>query len=528
MIESGPLPPFLLEDADGVAWTFPEAELPTLVVFVKDDCPTCQLVMPVLDALHRVLAGRITLRVCGQTRDGNAKLESAHAPGFRVLDDSALKVAFAYGIDTVPTAFLADPRGEFDSALIGFVRSEWQTLCERLGGTAAVAAVDWDGLPEWRPGCGSLSVDPDIATRLQAEAENSPLRARRIEIASADDEFEFAFDQGFTDGLPIVPPTPERVLRMLAGTTRDPQSSLGPMPPNMGEVTIEKVAINAVMAGCRPDYLPVVIAALEAMLTDEYNIHGVMATTMGASPVLIVNGPIRHRIGMNMKLGALGQGNRANATIGRAVRLAVRNIGGAHPGGTERSTLGSPAKFTMCFAEWEERSPWSPLHIERGFDPGDSVVTVYTASSGPTLAVDQDSRTAAQLAGSFGLCMESAFHPKAHFHTDVLLVVCPEHVDTLQRDGWDKAAIRERIQAVTARSIDALTEDETSAVGFRRAMVDAMSAEDRARQLPKFRRPEDIHIVVAGAEAGKFSGVFHGWVTGETGSIAISRKIEDT
>ena len=200
---------------------------------------------------------------------------------------------------------------------------------------SATCAVDWDSLPSWRPGCGSLSVDPLHAERLKAEAENSPIRARRIEMGSQDDEFEFMFDQGFTDGLPVIPPTPQRVLRMLQGTSLDPQDVIATMPPNMAKVTVEKVAINAVMAGCRPEYLPVVLAAVDAVCTDEFNIHGVMATTMGASPVMIVNGPIRHLLKMNMGLGALGQGNRANATIGRALRLVIRNIGGAKPGGTD-------------------------------------------------------------------------------------------------------------------------------------------------------------------------------------------------
>ena len=123
---------------------------------------------------------------------------------------------------------------------------------------------------------------------------------------------------------------------------------------------------------------------------------------MGASPVLVVNGPIRHHIGMNMGLGSLGQGNRANLTIGRALRLVVRNVGGAKPGKTERSTLGNPMKLTMCFAEWEERNPWLPLHVERGFSRDESVVTVFTMSSGPTLIIDQDSRSASQLAGTLG------------------------------------------------------------------------------------------------------------------------------
>jgi hypothetical protein len=522
------LPAFLLQDEEGNAHTFPGSR-GALVCFVKEDCPTCNEVMPVLDALNRSVDGALDMLVAGQTREGNRRLKEQHGPGFPILDDSTLKVSFAFDIDTVPTLFLCDAQGVPERTLVGFVRDEWRELAELLAERAGASApsIDWDALPEWRPGCGSLSVDPVIADRLRAEAENGPLRARRIEIASQDDEFEFMFDQGFSDGLPLIPPTPERVVRMLSGTSRDPQEVVGVVAPNLGEATVEKVAINAVMAGCRPEYMPVVLAAMEAVCTDEYNIHGVMATTMGASPVMVVNGPVRHRLGMNMGLGALGQGSRANATIGRAVRLAIRNIGGARPGGTERSTLGNPMKFTMCFAEWEERNPWSPLHVERGFAPEDSVVTVFTMTSGPTLMVDQDSRSAAQLAGSLGLCLEAAFHPKAHYATEVLVVLCPEHVDTLLRDGFDKAAIRSRIQEVTARPIAELAEDPVSAVGFKKAAVDAMTPEQRARLLPKFRRDEDIHLVVAGSDAGKFSGAFHGWVTGEIGSISVSRKIEE-
>lgn len=523
------LPAFQLADAEGAGVTFPAGRR-SIVCFVKDDCPTCHLAMPVLDALHGAFGDEVDFFVAGQTADGNRALGEVFAPGFRILDDSSLKVSFAYDIDTVPSLFLSDGEGKLERMLIGFVREEWQSLSDELAAGSksnAQADVDWVSLPDWRPGCGSLSVDPLIADRLRAEAENSPLRARKIEIAPADDEFEFMFDQGFSDGLPLVPPTPERVMRMLSGTRRDPQEVLGVMPPNMGDVTVEKAAINAVMAGCRPEYLPVILTALEAVLTEEYNIHGVMATTMGASPVMVINGPIRERIGMNMKLGALGQGNRANATIGRAVRLAVRNIGGAKPGGTERSTLGNPMKFTMCFAEHEERSPWEPLHVERGFQPDDSVVTVFTMTSGPTLIVDQDSRKASQLAGSFGLSLEAAFHPKAHFATDALLVVCPEHVDTLIRDGYSKADIRARIQEVTARPLAELVENEVSAVGFKKAAFEAMDEEARKRLLPKFKTPEDIHLVVAGSDAGKFSGAFHGWATGEIGSIPVSKKIEE-
>ena len=499
-----------------------------LVCFIKEDCPTCKEVMPVLVALYERFAGAIDIQIIGQTAEGNKRLDSAFTPGFSLLDDSALKVSFAADIETVPTVYRTDVTGAVTDTLIGFVRDEWQDLLQRMSTEFASPEVqlDWQSLPQWRPGCGSLSVDPSNADRLRAEAENSPIRARKIAIGGQDDEFEFMFDQGFSDGLPLVPPTPERVLRMLEGTRRDAQEIVGVMAPNLGEVTIEKIAINAVMAGCKPQYMPVVIAAVEAISTDDYNVHGVMATTMGASPVIVVNGPIRHQIGMNMGLGALGQGNRANATIGRAVRLVIRNVGGAKPGQTERSVLGNPMKFTMCFAEWEERNPWQPMHVERGFDASDSVVTVFTMTSGPSLIVDQESRSADALAGTMGQTLEGIYNPKAHFATNCLLVVVPEHVDTLMRDNYSKADLRRRIQETSSRPTRELVGNDVSGAGLKPAAAAGMSEEALDRMMPKFRTEDDIHIVVAGGEAGKFSAAFHGWVTGSIGSIPVSRKID--
>jgi len=506
-----------------------DGRAPGLVCFVKDDCPTCHEVVPLLQSLHDQWGPSWPILLIGQTKDGNSKLVEKYNLTVPLLDDSSLQVSFDHDIDTVPSLFTVTADTARQNMLVGFVKAEWRALLEQ--GTALASqlqawSVDWDALPEWRPGCGSLSVDPLHADRLKAQASNSPLRARRLELGSADDEFEFMFDQGFSDGLPLVPPTPERVLRMLAGTKRDPQSLVAVVPPNLAEATVEKVAINAVMAGCLPAYLPVVIAALEAVCTDEFNIHGVMATTMGASPLLVVNGPVRHQLDMNMQVGALGQGNRANATIGRALRLAIRNIGGAKPGGTERSTLGNPMKFTMCFAEWEERNPWSPLHVERGFAADESVVTAFGMTSGPVLMVDQDSRSASQLGGSFGLCLDSTFHPRARGATEVLLVVCPEHVDTFSRDNYSKADLRARIQAVSAKPMRDLVEDEVSGVGLKAAKAVSLASDQLDRTLSKFRDDDNIHIVVAGSDAGKFSGAFHGWVTGNIGTIAVSRKID--
>jgi len=522
-------PAFALTDRAGDIHSFP-GHRPSLIAFIKEDCHTCNLAAPLLEAFHRAWGDKADVLVLGQSSDGNAILQERHGFTLPFLDDSACKTSFAWGFEIVPAVYWIGADGEVKTMLEGFVRTEWQGLeqaiCTDL--QSAPAAIAWTDLPEWRPGCGSEHLDPEIHDRLQAEADDSPIRSRRIEIASADDIAEFMFDQGFSDGLPLIPPTAERVIRMLAGTPRAPQDVVAIVPPNMAPVTVEKIAINAVMAGCKPEYLPVVIAAIEAVCTDEFNMHGVTATTMGASPVLVVNGPIRERIGMNMRLGALGPGSRANATIGRALRLVVRNVGGAQPGGVDRSTLSNPMKFTMCFPEWEEGSPWEPLHVERGFKAEDSVVTAFAMTSGPVQIVDQESRAPDQMGGTLGLGLESMFLSKIHrMHTDALLVVCPEHVATLMSEGpYSKARLRERIQAVTRRPLREMVANEVSGAGITLAMAAKMTEGQLDTPFSKFASEAYIHIVVAGSDAGKFSAAFHGWVTGPMGSVSVSRKIE--
>ena len=523
-------PSFELKDLDGDARAYPSSR-PTLLCFVKEDCETCNTAAPVIESLHRAYGTEADVWMISQTSEGSLILRDRHGLTLPILDDSDLKTSFAYDFSIVPALYWFSDGETVETAFEGFVKSEWQDLDVAVAVKleSERAGIDWDDLPDWRPGCGSKHLDPEIHDQLRAEAEDSPIRARKIEVASADDVAEFMFDQGFSDGLPLVPPTPERVMRMLSGTSRSPQDIVAQMPPNMGEATVEKIAINAVMAGCKPEYLPVVIAAIEAICTDEFNIHGVMATTMGASPVMVINGPIRERLGMNSGLMALGTGNRANATIGRAVRLAVRNIGGSKPGGTDRSTLGSPMKFTMCFAEREDRSPWAPLHVERGFEAEDSVVTLFAMTSGPVHIVDQESRAPDEIAGTLGLGLESMFLPKYHMMpVDALLVICPEHIDTLMRDGaYEKDRLRARIQEVTTRPLRDMVADDVSGAGMTRAAAANLSDEQLDNRVPKFAKPDHIHIVVAGSDAGKFSSAFHGWVTGPMGSQSVSRKIED-
>ncbi|KIN64272.1 Thiol-disulfide oxidoreductase domain protein [Sulfitobacter noctilucicola] len=520
---------FALKDLAGKRHEFSK-DRPALVCFVKEDCDTCNTAAPVLEAMHKAYGGAFEIMLVAQSGAQNAAFAARHNLTMPVLDDSDCKAAFDWDIESVPSVHWLDGDGDVKTAFEGFIRADWEKLVADLSVALDLPAaqVYWESLPAWRPGCGSKHLDPTIYDRLRAQADGSPIQARKIEVASDDDVAEFMFDQGFSDGLPLVPPTPERVMRMLSGTRRDAQDVVAVVPPNMGVATVEKIAINAVMAGCKPEYLPVVIAAVEAVCTDEFNVHGVTATTMGAAPVMIVNGPIRDKIGMNKGLGALGAGNRANATIGRALRLVVRNVGGASTGGVERSTHGNPMKFTMCFAEHEERSPWPALHVERGFDPEDSVVTVFAMTGGPVHIVDQTSRKPEQIAGSLGLGLEGVFLPKLrNLPVDAVLVVCPEHIDTLMRDGdYSKDRLRDRIQEVTTRPLSDIIVDENSGAGISQDAAYKLGPEKMAGSVPKFASKEHIHIVVAGSDAGKFSSAFHGWASGQVGSQSVSKKID--
>ncbi len=264
--------------------------------------------------------------------------EPGFPDGLAPIHDEDLSVSYHHDIETVPTLMRVKDGVEVERT-IGWSRPAWEAL----------TAVDGlgPGLPDLRPGCGSLSVDPDLVDVLAVRFGGSVLRSRRVEIAALEDEAEALFDRGWTDGLPVVAPTEARVLRMLTGTTRAPDEVVAVVPPDLVECTVEKVAVNAVMAGAKPEYLPVILAALEAACTDEFNIHGVLATTMPVGPVIVVNGPIRRAIGMNSGGNVLGQGNRANLAIGRALQLVIRNVGGGRPGGVDRAAHGNPGKLLL-------------------------------------------------------------------------------------------------------------------------------------------------------------------------------------
>jgi len=209
---------------------------------------------------------------------------------------------------------------------------------------------------------------------------SSSPKAAILEVPDDPEQlFEYAIEHGWSDGLPILPPTPERVSRMMASVKRSPAEVVARLNPRQGEASIERVAVNAVMAGCAPVHFPIVLAAVEAVADRAFNLHGIQATTNPVGPLVIINGPVRNAAGVNCGRNALGPGCRANATIGRALRLCLINIGGGIPGETDKAILGMPGKYTFCLGEYEEESPWEPLHVSRGYAREDSAVTVVSA-----------------------------------------------------------------------------------------------------------------------------------------------------
>jgi len=468
-----------------------------LVAIVKRDCPTCRLVAPVLAELA---SGDDPVTVYSQD-------DPTFPDGVKVVDDTTLDVSFALDLKTVPTLLRVDG-GEIVGRTEGWLRSDWETFT----GRAPLGA----GLPEYRPGCGSRTLDPDIADARAAAAGAVRLVARRIDLGAHEDEVEAAFERGWSDGLPVVPPTPERVARMLTGTTRAPDDVVAVVPPDLVECTVEKVAINAVMAGCKPEYLPVVLTTVEAACTDEFNIHGLLATTYFSGPMVIVNGPVARAIGMNSGINALGQGNRANATIGRALQLVVRNVGGGRPGEIDRATLGNPGKYTFCFAEDEAGSPWEALHVERGLPPGSSAVTLF-AGDGVRGVVDQLSRTPDSLARSLAACIRAVPHPKMALGFDAILVVSPEHGRVFRDGGWSKARVRDELLALLQLDGDEVVR---GAGGITEGLPEGLAG----MTVPKLR-DDGLLIVHAGGGAGLFSAIIGGWINGPGGSQPVTREV---
>jgi len=468
-----------------------------VVVIVKDECATCHAVVPVLEQL----AASSALTVF--TQDDPSFPETLSP-----LHDADLSVSWHHDVETVPTVIRVEHGAEV-ARTIGWHRAEWEhvTGVEGLG----------PELAPMRPGCGSMSVDPDLATELAVRFGSSVLASRRIDVADAEDDIEMMFTRGWTDGLPVVPPTETRVMQMLTGTSRAPSDVVATVPPDLVDVTVEKVAIAAVMAGCRPEYLPWVLTAVEAACTDEFNIHGLLATTMPVGPVIVCSGPGTRAIGMNSGGNALGQGNRANSTIGRALQLVIRNVGGGRPGEVDRSTHGSPGKIGFCFAENDAESPYGTLATEHGVEPGVDALTLF-AGEGTRCVVDQLSREPESLARSVAAALQSMHHPKLIMVFDAILVMGPEHARVFADAGWGREEIIAGISAHLNRPGSELVRGaDGMAEGVPEAFADAPS-------LPKFR-PGGLMLTFAGNGTGLFSEMIGGWANGDVGSTPVTRAV---
>lgn len=316
---------------------------------------------------------------------------------------------------------------------------------------------------------------------------------------SLEEATEFLYRQGWTDGLPVVPPTPERVSRMAAAVDLEPRYVIGSIPPRGGEATVEAVAANAVMAGCRPDYLPVVIAAVEALLDPAYGLEGRQTSTHPGAPVLIVNGPIADRLSINYGAGCLGPGWRANATMGRAVRLVLMNVGGAVPGEMDSATHGHPGKYTYCFAENADANPWQPLHVERGYAADVSTVTVVNAEA-PHSINDARSRTARGLLETVASAMSTLGCNNIYYQGQPVLVLGPEHAQLLHRQGWSKDDIKAYLYEY-ARQPARLVRHRGMEIG--KEFPRWIDLDDDEARVPIVQRPGDVIVVVAGGTGSK-------------------------
>ncbi|HBW83969.1 MAG TPA: hypothetical protein DEF79_08010 [Gammaproteobacteria bacterium] len=343
-----------------------------------------------------------------------------------------------------------------------------------------------------------------MTDRLQAEDESQAL--------------ELLHSKGLTDGLPVVIPTPDRVARLLLATGLDADVLLGEMGPGNGAATVEKVAVAACMAGCLPDHMPVVLAAVQAVLQPEFDLTEMQSTTHCTAPLVIVNGPARHNCGpIASGFGALGPGHRANASIGRALRLCMLNIGGARPGESDMALLGHPGKFTYCLAEDEENSPLPPMHQDLGYKPDDSVVTVIGAEAPHSVIYSGDADDpddAFKLLQVLGIGLANmATNNAVLTGGGAVVVLNPEHAKILARADMSRGDIQLGLWQNTHYSKERLAY-------FAHGFAERFHGEEYRC----FDRPEDILVLMAGG-SGLYSMVMPSWCAGANRNRYVSQVI---
>jgi len=318
---------------------------------------------------------------------------------------------------------------------------------------------------------------------------------------SEETVYEYFLSKGWTDGLPIIPPTIERVEAFLAEANVASDDIIGVLPPQWAELTVEKLAVNAVMAGCKPEYMPLLAAAIKGMCEPAFNLYGVQATTNPVGPMLAVNGPVAKRIGLKADTGALGPGWRANVTIGRAIRLVLVNVGGGTPGDMDRATQGMPGKLFFCLAENEDASPWEPFHIEKGYPTDASTVTVIGASGSLNL-IDQGSLDAEGLLKTFASALSVIGTNNIYFGGDPVLLISPEHADTLSKGGFKKRDVKEYLFNSACTPIEHFSRDNVERVLKKRRPH--LFEKEMPGCIRPIDEPDDLIVLVVGGP-GKHS-----------------------
>ena len=339
---------------------------------------------------------------------------------------------------------------------------------------------------------------------------DQPLASAKLEFGDAYEAIEHFYRHGWTDGLPVVPPTVDAVRRFLDYAGRSPSDIVGSEPVKGRVVTAEKVAINSVMAGCLPEYFPVVLAAVEAMCEPRFNLHAVTASTMGAAVLTVVSGPIAAELEINSGVSVFGPGHRANATIGRAIRLVISNVTGALPGLLDKATLGHGGKFSWCVAEAEDMSPWEPLHVDRGLARPQSAVTVFAGLS--PIQVGSHAGDPESILAAFrdGLLASGAGQK------ELVVVVCPEHLGILHAAGWSKGRLRERLFELGQRPL--------AHWGIAGAQTAGPAVEDTEAMLGAVDSAGGVTVLVTGGQAGGFSAIVPLW-GGGSNSVPVTREV---
>ena len=330
-----------------------------------------------------------------------------------------------------------------------------------------------------------------FGARQEKDQTLSTLTSRRIDAPDDHAElFTSMYEQGITDGLPVIPPTEQYVERMINSVKLPAQQVIAAIPPDSEPATVEKLAICAVMAGCLPEYFPVVIAAIRALMDQQFNLLAVQATTNPVSPVLVINGPVRKRIGINSGRGCMGSGFRANATIGRAVRLALVNLGGARPGDVSKSIHGMPGRFTFCFGELEEDSPWDPLHVDLGYQRDQSTVTVFGGQGTQNFyAGFRKPESIVHMVADGMACYGNNGYIMCAGNP--LLVLTPGHAKVFADHGWSKKRVKQALFERTSIPLSQVAEEPCLSNPHYREW-------DRSRSIQLCRTADDIVILVAG------------------------------